>query len=119
MLGSRAAFAAVMLASVAAPSALLAGEDWPTRPVRILVGFGAGGGTDVATRIIADPLGDVLGQRIVVENKPGAGGTLAADIVAKGPKDGYNAVMASLAHTVATAMLKAQPYEAARDLTAC
>jgi len=47
----------------------------------------AGGGTDVATRIIAEPLGDALGQRFVVENKPGAGGTIAGDLVAKGPKD--------------------------------
>jgi len=113
--GARAAVAAIMLASAASPSLLVAGEDWPTRPVRILVGFGAGGGTDVATRIIADPLGDVLGQRIVVENKPGAGGTIAADVVAKSPKDGYNAVMASLAHTVATATIKTQLYDAVND----
>jgi tripartite-type tricarboxylate transporter receptor subunit TctC len=106
-----------MFAGFVAPLPLAAGEDWPTRPVRILVGFGAGGGTDVATRIIADPLGDVLGQRIVVENKPGAGGTIAADIVAKGAKDGYNAVMASLAHTVATATIKAPPYDAVKDFT--
>lgn len=117
MLLSRATLAAVLFAGAIAPSAVFAGEDWPTRPVRILVGFGAGGGTDVATRIIADPLGDVLGQRIVVENKPGAGGTIAADAVAKGAKDGYNAVMASLAHTVATATIKAQPYDAVADFT--
>jgi tripartite-type tricarboxylate transporter receptor subunit TctC len=113
--GACATAVAITLAAIAAPSSLSAGEDWPTRPVRILVGFGAGGGTDVATRIIADPLGDVLGQRIVVENKPGAGGTIAADVVAKSPKDGYNAVMASLAHTVATATIKAQPYDAVAD----
>ena len=72
-----------------------AAEDWPSRPIRMMVGFGAGGGTDVATRIVAEPLGDVLGQRIVVENKPGAGGTIAGDLVAKGTKDGYNALMIS------------------------
>jgi tripartite-type tricarboxylate transporter receptor subunit TctC len=115
--GAQAAIAASICAVFAATPSSFAGEDWPTRPVRILVGFGAGGGTDVATRIIADPLGDVLGQRIVVENKPGAGGTIAADIVAKGAKDGYNAVMASLAHTVATATIKAQPYDAVKDFT--
>ena len=74
-----------------------------------------GGGTDVATRIVAEPLGEVLGQRIVVENKPGAGGTIAADIVAKGPKDGTSALMISTGHTVAAAMIKAQPYDAAKD----
>ena len=80
-----------------------------------MVGFGAGGGTDVATRIVAEPLGEVLGQRIVVENKPGAGGTIAGDIVAKGPKDGYNALMISTGHTVSAAMIKAQAYDAVKD----
>ena len=81
---------AVAAATYAAPAAA---EDWPSKPIRIMVGFGAGGGTDVATRIVAEPLGEVLGQRIVVENKPGAGGTIAGDLVAKGTKDGYNALM--------------------------
>ena len=72
-----------------------AAQEWPQRPIRIMVGFGAGGGTDVATRVVADPLSEVLGQGIVVENKPGAGGTIAGDIVAKGPKDGYSALMIS------------------------
>jgi tripartite-type tricarboxylate transporter receptor subunit TctC len=90
-------------------------DAWPSRPIRIMVGFGAGGGTDVATRIVAEPLGDVLGQRIVVENKPGAGGTIAGDIVAKGPKDGTSALMISTGHTVAAAMIKAQTYDAVKD----
>ena len=85
------------------------------RPIRIMVGFGAGGGTDVATRIVAEPLGEVLGQRIVVENKPGAGGTIAGDLVAKGTKDGYNALMISTGHTVSAAMIKSQTYDAVKD----
>jgi len=80
-----------------------------------MVGFGAGGGTDVATRIVAEPLGEVLGQRIIVENKPGAGGTIAGDIVAKGAKDGTSALMISTGHTVAAAMIKAQAYDAVND----
>jgi len=108
---------AVVLMCVISPVSVSAGEDWPTHPIRILVGFGAGGGTDVATRIIADPLGEVLGQRIVVENKAGAGGTIAADAIVKSQKDGYNAVMASLAHTVAAAMIKVQPYDAVKDFS--
>ena len=95
------AFAALQGASAAA-------EDWPSRPIRLMVGFGAGGGTDVATRIVAEPLGEVLGQRFVVENKPGAGGTIAGDLVAKGTKDGYNALMISTGHTVSAAMIKSQ-----------
>jgi tripartite-type tricarboxylate transporter receptor subunit TctC len=108
---------AVVLACALSAGAVRAGGDWPAHPVRILVGFGAGGGTDVATRIIADPLGEVLGQRIVVENKAGAGGTIAADAIAKSQKDGYNAVMASPAHTVAAAMIRAQLYDAVKDFS--
>jgi tripartite-type tricarboxylate transporter receptor subunit TctC len=103
---------AMAAATWAAPAAA---EDWPSKPIRMMVGFGAGGGTDVATRIVAEPLGEVLGQRIVVENKPGAGGTIAGDIVAKGPKDGYNALMISTGHTVSAAMIKSQNYDAVKD----
>ncbi len=110
-----AVFAALVLAGTPVFISPAAAEDWPTRPIRILVGFGAGGGTDVTSRIIGDALSEVVGQSIVVENKPGAGGTIAGDIVAKGAKDGYNALMVSVAHTVATATIKAQPYDAVND----
>ena len=103
---------AVAAATYAAPAAA---EDWPSKPIRIMVGFGAGGGTDVATRIVAEPLGEVLGQRIVVENKPGAGGTIAGDLIAKSTKDGYNALMISTGHTVSAAMIKSQNYDAVKD----
>ncbi|MBV9238070.1 MAG: tripartite tricarboxylate transporter substrate binding protein [Xanthobacteraceae bacterium] len=116
MLDRRAcALFALVLASTPVFISPVAAEDWPNRPIRILVGFGAGGGTDVTSRIIGDALSEVLGQSIVVENKPGAGGTIAGDIVAKGAKDGYNALMVSVAHTVATATIKAQPYDAVND----
>jgi tripartite-type tricarboxylate transporter receptor subunit TctC len=105
-----------LAASVAIHATAAQAQDaWPSRPIRVMVGFGAGGGTDVATRIVAEPLGDVLGQRVVVENKPGAGGTIAGDIVAKGTKDGYNALMISTGHTVSAATIKAQPYDAVKD----
>jgi len=107
------AIAIVAVATIA--SLPVMAQDWPTRPIRIMVGFGPGGGTDVATRIVADPLGELLGQRIVVENKPGAGGTIAGDIVAKGPKDGTSALMISTGHTVSAIMIKAQAYDAVRD----
>jgi tripartite-type tricarboxylate transporter receptor subunit TctC len=111
---ARIAFAAAVISTIAAVSAT-AQDAWPSRPIRIMVGFGAGGGTDVATRIVAEPFGEVLGQRIIVENKPGAGGTIAGDIVAKGTRDGYNALMISTGHTVAAAMIKAQAYDAVKD----
>jgi tripartite-type tricarboxylate transporter receptor subunit TctC len=90
-------------------------QDWPARPIRIVLGFGAGGGTDIATRIIVEPLGELLGQRIVVENKPGAGGSIAADSVAKAEPDGYAALMATAAHTTTAVMLKALPYDPVKD----
>jgi tripartite-type tricarboxylate transporter receptor subunit TctC len=114
LVAARIAFAAAVVSGIAAASAA-AQDAWPSRPIRIMVGFGAGGGTDVATRIVAEPLGEVLGQRVIVENKPGAGGTIAGDIVAKGAKDGYNALMISTGHTVAAAMIKAQAYDAVKD----
>ena len=94
-----------------------AAQDWPSKPIRVMVGFGPGGGTDVATRIVSDPLAELLGQGIVVENKPGAGGTLAGDLVAKGPKDGHTALMISTGHTVSAVMIKNQLYDAVKDFT--
>ena len=90
--------------------------EWPNdRPIRVLVGFGAGGGTDIVSRIIAQPLGELLHQTVVVENKVGAGGTLAAETVARADKDGYTALMTSPAHTVSAAMLKSMRFDAVKD----
>jgi tripartite-type tricarboxylate transporter receptor subunit TctC len=97
----------------AAPSA--SAQDWPSKPVHILVGFGAGGGTDVATRILADGLSESLGQQFVVENRPGAGGTIAGGIVAKAPKDGYTALAISMGHSVSAVMVKQVPYDPVKD----
>ena len=61
-------------------------QDWPQQPIRIVVGFGAGGGTDIAARIVAQPLSELLGQPVVVENRVGGGGTTAAEAVARAPE---------------------------------
>ena len=90
-------------------------QDWPTRPIRIIVGFGAGGGTDIAARIVAEPLSKALGQPVVVENRVGAGGMTAAEQIAKGAKDGYTALMMSNAHAVSPAMYKAMRYDPIAD----
>jgi tripartite-type tricarboxylate transporter receptor subunit TctC len=68
---------------------------YPNRPIKMLVGFGAGGSTDVAARIMARKMGEILGQRILVENRTGASGMIAAEDVAKSPPDGYTLMMAS------------------------
>jgi tripartite-type tricarboxylate transporter receptor subunit TctC len=90
-------------------------QDWPTKPVRIVVGFGAGGGTDIVARILAPALSEVLGQPVVIENKPGAGGTTGADAVAKSAKDGYTAFMMNSGHTVSAVMYKALPFDSVKD----
>jgi tripartite-type tricarboxylate transporter receptor subunit TctC len=90
-------------------------QGWPDHPIRLLVGFGAGGGTDIAARIVADPLSSALGQPVIVENRLGAGGITAANAVAKAPKDGYTALMMSNAHVIAPVMHASMPYDSVRD----
>jgi tripartite-type tricarboxylate transporter receptor subunit TctC len=104
--------AAFLAGLTAAP---VAAQDWPTKPIRVLVGFGAGGGTDIVTRIVADPLGELLGQPVVTENKPGAGGSIASETVAKSAPDGYTASMLSAGHTVSAVMFKALNYDSVKD----
>ena len=90
-------------------------QEWPTRPIRLLVGFGAGGGTDILARIVAPPLGESLGQPVVVENRPGAGGTIAAQQVAASAADGHTAFLLNNGHAVGAVMYKSLPYDAAAD----
>lgn len=68
--------------------------DWPTRPIRIIVPFGASGVTDIVTRIVFDKVGQQVGQQVIVDNRPGAGGTIAVDIAVHAPPDGYTFIMA-------------------------
>jgi tripartite-type tricarboxylate transporter receptor subunit TctC len=90
-------------------------QAWPTRPIHVIVGAGPGGGTDIITRIIAAPLGDLLGQPVVVENKQGAGNIIAAETVLKAPRDGYTAYMMNNAHGVSAAMYKHLPFDSVKD----
>jgi tripartite-type tricarboxylate transporter receptor subunit TctC len=110
----RTALAALVMWLVVQPSTLQA-QDWPRQPIRIVVGFGAGGGTDIAARIVAQPLSELLGQPIVVENRVGGGGTTAAEGVARAPKDGYTALMMSNAHAVSAAVYKTLRYDPIAD----
>lgn len=111
-----AALAAGVLCLAAAASAQAQSADWPTRPLRLLVGSAPGGGTDAMARAVADKLGPMLKQTVVVENKPGASNTLAADLAAKSG-DGHTMVMGvSTAHAIAPHLLKLG-YDNDRDLT--
>jgi tripartite-type tricarboxylate transporter receptor subunit TctC len=107
-----ALIAAVVATTTPAPAAA---QEWPSKPVHILVGFGAGGGTDVATRILAEGLSNALGQQFTVENRPGAGGVIAGAAAAKLPKDGYNILAISMGHSVSAVMVKYVPYDPIND----
>jgi tripartite-type tricarboxylate transporter receptor subunit TctC len=110
-----AALGVVALLTLVAPAA----AEWPNdRPIKLVVGFGVGGGTDIVSRIVAQPLSELLHQTIIVENKPGAGGAIAGDQVARADKDGYTATMLSVGHAVSAVMVKAVRYDAVKDFAA-
>ena len=100
----------------ALPALPLNADDYPSRPVRIIVPFGAGGPTDVYTRAIAEELRKSLNQAFVEENKPGAGTTIGTDFVAKAVPDGYTLLMVSGTQTVNETLYTHKPYELMRDL---
>jgi tripartite-type tricarboxylate transporter receptor subunit TctC len=91
-------------------------DDYPSRPVRIIVPFGAGGPTDVFTRAIAEELRKALHQTFVMENKPGAGTTIGTDYVAKATPDGYTLLMVSGTQTVNETLYTMKPYHLMHDL---
>ncbi len=106
-----------LVAGLAAVLALhVQADTWPSKPIRMVVPFPAGGPTDVMTRVLADKLGNALGKTVIVDNKPGAGGEIGADYVAKSPPDGYTFVMATgSSHSVAP-YLQAKPlYDPVKD----
>lgn len=94
----------------------LRADDYPSRPVKIIAPFGAGGPTDVYTRAIAEELQKALHQPFVIENKPGAGTTLGTDLVAKADPDGYMLLMVSGTQTVNETLYANKPYQLLRDL---
>jgi tripartite-type tricarboxylate transporter receptor subunit TctC len=99
-----------------APLTAQAADAYPTRPVRLLVGLVAGGGTDVVARIVASKLGDALGQPVVVENRAGSGGLIAADTAAKAAPDGYTLLFGALSYSAIFASLyKNLPYDPVKD----
>jgi tripartite-type tricarboxylate transporter receptor subunit TctC len=101
----RALLAVVVAALVVAPDAPAA-EKYPTKPIRLVAPFPPGGGTDLLGRVIAVPVGERLGQTVVVDNRPGAGGALGAEIVAHAAPDGYTLVMVSSSYAATSAFGK-------------
>src|SRR6185369_13726588 len=90
-------------------------QAWPTKPVRIIVPFAAGGPADIYARSVAEKLQSALGQPFVVEDKPGGGSIVGTDFVAKSPPDGYTLLMMSNTHTVNESLIPDRPFQLLRD----
>lgn len=111
---------ALALAAASALAALLPAtghaQAWPAKPIRLVIPFPAGGATDIVGRLLAQKLGAALGQQVVIDNKPGAGGTIGADLVAKAPADGHTLLLAtSSTHSIGPALNPKMPYDAFKD----
>jgi len=106
--------AALLLAGLAAPAAL-GQSDYPSRPVRLIVGFIPGSSADITARVLGQRMGQILGQQFVVEGKPGAGSSLAAEFVARAPKDGYTLFIASSANITNAAINPNLPFDIGKD----
>ncbi|MCU0762649.1 MAG: tripartite tricarboxylate transporter substrate-binding protein [Hydrogenophaga sp.] len=99
------------------PGARAQGAVWPSRPLKILVGFPGGSSPDLMARLLAEPLSQALGQPVVVENRPGAGGNIAADLVARATDDHTIGLMINGNMTIAKILNPATPYDPLKDLT--
>ena len=106
---------ATLLATTSLP-AIVAAEAWPTKPIRIVLGFPPGGATDILSRDFAAKLSEELKQPVLIENKPGAGGTIGADIAAKAVADGYTLTIGTTSnHAIAVSLYKKLPYDPVKD----
>jgi len=103
---------------IAAGSSSVQAQAYPTRPVRFVVGFTPGGGVDINARLLASKLSELLGQQVIVDNRPGAGTNIANELVAKAAPDGYTLLVASPAVAINAALYKNLPYDTLRDFVA-
>jgi len=107
---------AAMLALGAAWPGTASPQEYPVKPVRLVVGFPAGGGSDLIARLVAQKLSGALGQPAVVENRPGASANIAAELVAKSAPDGYTLLFGNSSLSISPAVFKKLPYDPVRDL---
>ncbi len=98
-----------------ATGSVFAQENFPSRPIRILCGFGVGGGTDVVARVIGQKMTDNWGQGVVVDNRTGAGGIIAAETLARANPDGYSLIIVAVGHAFAASYYKKLPYDTLKD----
>ncbi len=114
---SAALLTASLLMAVAPAWAQREVTDYPVRPIRMLCGFTAGGGSDFAARIVGAKLHEILGQTVVIDNRTGANGAIAAEIAARAPADGYTLMMLAVAQAIGAAHGMKLPYDLLRDFT--
>jgi tripartite-type tricarboxylate transporter receptor subunit TctC len=111
-------YTSLSAAIVALPPSLSWAQSYPNKPIRMVVPFPAGGATDLFARVLSQKLGEKLGNSVVVENRPGAGGTIGSDLVAKSSPDGYTLLLAtSSTHSIGPSLNPRMPYDAVRDFT--
>jgi len=116
MRSRHALFAVAAIGCVSAPPSLPAeAAAYPAKSIRLIVPFAPGGGTDFVSRLVGQKLSDALGQSVVIDNRPGASGSIGAEMVAKAAPDGYTLVAITAEHTVFPAVQKRMPYDLARD----
>ena len=112
----RSLFACTSAVVLAALSPVAAAQNYPTKPIRLVVPFPAGGTTDILARAAAQKLSEALGQQVVVDNRPGAGGNIGADIVAKSAPDGYTLLMGTVGtHAINPSLYTKMPYDHFKD----
>ena len=104
-----------MLAVVITASAAVGAQSYPAKPIRLLVPYPPGGGTDIIARIVGQKLAESVGQQIVIDNRGGAGGTIGTDVVAKAPADGYTLLMAPTSHVINPSIYSKLPYDTVKD----
>ena len=109
------ALIAAAAAAVLSPVGVALAQPYPSRPIRVVVPFSAGGAADILARLVGQKLGESMGQQVVIDNRPGAGGTLGSGIVAKAPPDGYSLMVTSSAHAINPSIYNKLPYDTNRD----
>jgi len=115
MAGSNALRAIAYVVAVGLMAGVAHGQNYPVKPVRMIVPFVPGGNTDIIARAFSPVMSDILGQQLVVENRGGAGGVIGTEVVARAAPDGYLILMVSAGHTINPAMVKKLPYDSVKD----
>ena len=115
MKSSSHSLVALLSAAMAVVSAQAAAQNYPVKPVRLMVPFVAGGNTDIIARVVTPEMSKALGQQLIIENRAGAGSVVGTEVVAKSPPDGYTLLMVSAAHVINPAMAKKLPYDSIKD----